>query len=414
MKKNRLHYSWIILVVGITVVAGALGLSRFSYGMLLPSLQEGLNLTHNQTGLIASVNMLGYTLAALAVGRLSHRYGPRMVIGISLLWAALTLAAVGLAGSVVTVLILRFFTGVGSAGANIAMMGLSSSWFAENRRGSANGFLVGGSGLAILLTGWLVPQVLNVFPEYGWRLNWLFLGILVLVFALLSLALIRNHPSEKGLLPLGANNSKEQQKETEDRFYGTKEIMMFKGVPTIALIYFCFGASYIIYVTFFVNYLVTEKAVTQVLAGEIWSLVGFLSIGSAIIWGSLSDMIGRAYALMTVFFLQTISYVLLAGMMGITYIWISAIIFGLTAWSIPGIMASYCGDLLGSKNATGALGLITLFFSIGSVLAPSIAGYIRELSDSFAAAFYLAALLALLGGVLSLYLGRRNSIRNHA
>ena len=81
--------------------------------------------------------------------------------------------------------------------------------------------------------------------------------------------------------------------------------------------------------------------------------------------------------------------------------WVSAVIFGLTAWSIPGIMASFCGDILGPQNATTILGLITLFFSLGSIMGPASGGYIKEVSTSFAGAFYLAAFFALTGALLS-------------
>lgn len=50
---KRLHYGWVILVAGMLVVGGALGLARFGFGINLPSMQQGLGLTHNQTGFIA-------------------------------------------------------------------------------------------------------------------------------------------------------------------------------------------------------------------------------------------------------------------------------------------------------------------------------------------------------------------------
>lgn len=37
MRGSGLHYDWLILAAGILVVAGALGLARFGFGMILPS-----------------------------------------------------------------------------------------------------------------------------------------------------------------------------------------------------------------------------------------------------------------------------------------------------------------------------------------------------------------------------------------
>ncbi|MCL6611398.1 MAG: YbfB/YjiJ family MFS transporter [Peptococcaceae bacterium] len=407
MKKYKIHYGWAILAVGILVVAGSLGFGRFGYSMILPSMQAGLGLGHDQTGIIASANMSGYVLAALGVGVLASRYGPRMIIAAALFWTGLTMAATALAGGLASLVILRFLTGMGSAGGNISIMGLASSWFSARRRGMACGFLVGGSGLAIAITGWVVPLINGTYPVHGWRYCWLALGVLILVIGVLALLFIRNTPREKGLEPVGgAEPAISGSAAAGERDLGVREIFYHRGVPILTVIYFCFGFSYIIYAMFFVNFLVGEKGLSQAAAGSVWSLVGFLSIGSAVIWGTLSDVIGRRLTIAIVFTLQVISYTLPVATTAMVSVWISAVIYGLTAWSIPGLVASYCGDLVGPKNAPAALGLVTFFFGIGSVLGPACAGYIKELSRSFGGAFYLAALIALTGAFLSLLRGR--------
>ena len=50
---SRLHYGWIVLAIGTLVVFGSLGLARFGYTMVLPSMQEGLGIDNTQTGLLA-------------------------------------------------------------------------------------------------------------------------------------------------------------------------------------------------------------------------------------------------------------------------------------------------------------------------------------------------------------------------
>ncbi|MFZ5646745.1 MAG: MFS transporter [Bacillota bacterium] len=408
MRESKIHYGWVILAVGILIVAASLGFGRFGYSMILPSMQKGLGLAHDQTGIIASANMFGYVLAALFAGMLATRFGPRAVIALALFWTGLTMAATALAGGLYSLVIMRFLTGIGSAGGNISIMGLAPSWFSRKRRGMACGFLVGGSGLAIAITGWLIPLLNGLYPDNGWRYGWFILGLMILVIGALSALFIRNHPREKGLDPMGgADPAPVDSARSGEQILGVKKIFFSKGVPVLTAIYFCFGFSYIIYAMFFVNYLVGERGLSQVVTGSIWSLVGFLSIGSAIIWGTLSDVIGRRQTMVIVFGLQVVGYILPVSTTAVGFLWVSAIIYGLTAWSIPGIVASYCGDLMGPKNAPAALGLVTLFFGIGQVLGPTCAGYIKELSYSFKGAFYLAALLALTGSLLSVPKGKK-------
>ncbi|MHB8156186.1 MAG: MFS transporter [Desulfocucumaceae bacterium] len=399
---KKIHYGWLILLVGILVVAGSLGFGRFGYSMLLPSMQSGLRLPHGQTGIIASANMFGYVLASLLAGVLATRFGPRVVIAASLLFTGVTMAATALAGGLASLVCLRLLTGIGSAGGNIPIMGLASGWFSSKRRGMACGFLVGGSGLAMTITGWLVPLLNGRYPGEGWRYGWLLLGLITIGIAVLAGLFIRNTPGEMGLDPVGGKDGPVRAGTSGgDHALGIRSIFLSGGVRILAATYFCFGFSYIIYVTFFVNYLISERGFSEAAAGGLWGIVGLLSIGSAVIWGSLSDIIGRRPTLFIVFTLQSVSYILPAAFPGEALIQVSAIMYGLTAWSIPGIVASYCGDLVGPKNAPATLGLVTIFMGVGQVLAPTCASYIKEISFSYSGAFYLAAFLAGAGAALS-------------
>jgi MFS family permease len=75
----------------------------------------------------------------------------------------------------------------------------------KNRsRGKAAGLAVIGSGFAIITSGKLIPFVNSTLGADGWRTNWLILAGIVGVIAVLSLLVIRNRPSDIGLLPLGS------------------------------------------------------------------------------------------------------------------------------------------------------------------------------------------------------------------
>ena len=127
--------------------------------------------------------------------------------------------------------------------------------------------------------------------------------------------------------------------------------------------------------------------------------MGWVSLLCGLIWGAISDVIGRRRALIIVYLIHAISFSLFALWPAPPGFTLSAVLFGLTAWSIPAIMAAACGDVLGPRLAPAALGLITLLFGIGQAIAPSIAGAIADATGSFYAAFLLAAAVALLGAL---------------
>lgn len=422
------HYGYVILLTGILTVMGALGFARFGYATILPSMKAGLLLNNAQMGMIATGNLIGYMAFSLIGGLLAARVGPRLVIGCSMLLTGLTMFLTGTAGGFAQAVVLRFLTGLGSAGSNIPVMGLVSAWFAPKRRGMAAGFLVGGSGLGFFVTGFWVPRVISAWPQNGWRLSWFLLGGIVILLGLLSYALLRNKPSEKGLAPIGVlsaaplqrlcgtvGNHAEEAAETnvgngrphmlaEGKSLSLGSIYASPALWHLGMVYLFFGFSYIIYGTFFSAAMVNDKGFTQTQAGTIWSSIGVIGIFSGILWGAASDHFGRKYALAVVFGLQAACYFLFATAHNTGTLYISAFLYGLTAFSIPGIVAATCGDYVGPRLAPAALGMVTLFFAVGQATAPSVAGYLADATYSFSKAFLLAAAAAALGSVSSLTL----------
>jgi predicted MFS family arabinose efflux permease len=66
----------------------------------------------------------------------------------------------------------------------------------------------------------------------------------------------------------------------------------------IFLIYFIFGFAYNIYATYFVAYMVEEIGLSGKMAGDMWALFGWMCMVSGLIWGFLSDRLGRREALL--------------------------------------------------------------------------------------------------------------------
>lgn len=409
---GQIHYGLVILFMSVLVVMGALGFARFGYTMILPSMKEGLRLSYTQMGLLATGNFLGYLTSALVGGFLASRFGPRLIISLSMLLMGVTMFLTGLAPNFAFALAMRILTGIGSGGSNVPVMGLASAWFAPKRRGMATGLIAGGSGLGLIITGPLVPAIIARYGPLGWRYSWYLLGLAVLVLGLIGYIILRNRPQEKGLLPIGETEEERQREGTDaepSRSSSLQWGLVYRSglLWHLALIYLTFGFSYIIYVTFFAAYLVKEVGLTGAGAGSLWALAGVLSIGSGFLWGSVSDRLGREGGLAIVFSLQGVSFLVFALAKSVPGAYLSTILFGLTAWSIPAIMAAACGDYLGSRLAPAALGLITLIFGIGQAIGPSLAGYIADVTASFTMAFLIAAIAAFLGMTGSLLLKPR-------
>lgn len=397
-KKSTIHHGWLIVAAGTLCIFAGLGFGRFALGMLLPSMGRSLDLSYSQMGLISTANFVGYLAAVLVCGKITSRLGARRVISLALLLTGLTMALLSRGGSLWAIVLLYTLTGVGSALSNVPMMALISAWFSSRKRGRATGFVVIGSGFAIVISGRLVPW-LNGSSAEGWRSGWLLLGIIVLGVAGICAFILRNNPGEMGLAPVGETIASKSQRAQASPL--TVHSVPSRTLYHCAAIYFLFGFTYVIYVTFIVTLLVRERGFSESVAGTFWAWVGFLSLFSGPVFGTLSDRLGRKTVLILVFTIQAMAYLLIATDMPGLALYLSIGFFGIVAWSIPSIMAALIGDYVGAGRAVSVFGFITFVFGIGQICGPFLAGVLAERTDSFSSSFYLASSLALAAAFLS-------------
>jgi MFS family permease len=403
-KVNRLpfHYGWVIVATGTVCIFASLGFGRFALGMLLPSMAETLKLSYSQMGYISTGNFLGYLVAVLVSGPLVVRLGFRRLITVALLIIGASMILISQAKGFLYLLLLYTITGIGSGASNVPMMGMVASWFTRRKRGRAAGFIVIGSGFAIILSGKLIPYVNSIAGADGWRINWLILGLTVVVISFICFLLLRDRPEEIGLLPVGTQDSSPDQNPEIEKF--RHSIYREKVVYLLGGIYFLFGYTYVIYATFIVTTLVQERGFSESIAGNFWSWVGFLSLFSGPLFGTLSDRLGRKTGLISVFALHMTAYLLVASGLPDTVLYVSIFCFGISAWSIPSIMVAATGDYVGTERAVAAFGFVTFIFGLGQITGPAVAGVLAEQAGSFSSSFLMAGIFAGVAILLTFFL----------
>jgi len=409
--ETKLHYGWIVIFMGLLTTIAAHGFGRMSYTIILPAMKDGLQFNYTQLGLLGTGNFIGYLTMAIIGGFLAARFGTRIVITLALVLMGVTMILTGLTQSFGFAFAMRLLTGLGNGAAFVPAMALGSAWFATKKRGFATGIVSAGIGAGTLISGLVVPPILTSFAQNGWRFSWYILGGAVLAISGIVYGFVRSRPDQIGLRPVGAEAAGAAPAASTD----TKKVPSIQWTGVIRMgsmwylgaVYFFYGLSYIIYMVFFAAYLVKEMGFTQEAAGGLWALVGGLSIFCGVIWGSISDRLGRSKGAALAYLVLGLSYIIYALVKVNFGIYLSAVMFGLTAWSIPTIMAAAAGDFMGPRLAPAGLGFITLFFGIGQALGPALGGYLADTTQSFTMPFLMAGGISLLGMVASLFLKRR-------
>jgi sugar phosphate permease len=406
MHETKLHYGWVVIFTGLLVTIGAHGFGRMSYTLILPAMKDGLHFDYTQLGLLGTGNFIGYLLMAIIGGFLAARFGTRVVIASALSLMGVTMILTGLAETFGFAFAMRLLTGLGNGASYVPAMALGASWFAVERRGFATGIVSAGIGCGTMIAGLVVPIILSTYATEGWRFVWYYLGCAVLIIAAIAAILIRNRPDEMGLRQIGnreAGGSGNSPKPVSAPLDWGR-IYKIGSVWYLGIVYLMYGFSYIIYMTFFAAYLVKEMGIEAAEAGRLWAIVGGLSIVCGMLWGGLSDKLGRGLGASLSYLVLGVSYAIFALFQSKEGFYLSAIIFGLTAWSIPTIMAAAAGDFVGPRLAPAGLGFITLFFGIGQAFGPYVGGMLADHTQSFVCPFLLAFGVSICGAVLSLRL----------
>jgi MFS family permease len=401
-----IHYAWIIAFTGTLVLLLTQGFGRMSYAVILPSMKEGLLLTYTQVGLIGTANFVGYLCLAIVGGFLAVRFSPRRTIFISLIVMGVSLFLTGLSNSFMYAFLMRLITGMGNGGAVVPVMGLTAAWFAAGKRGLAAGILTVGTGMGLSIVGLVIPYLIGRFGPDGWRYAWFLLGALVFVLSFVCYGFLRDTPDEKGTSIYGGEE--ERKGRTDVTFFSAwGEVVREKEIWRLGAVYFMFGFSYIIYMTFFVAYLTSEGGLTPQKAGGIFAVLGLFSIVSGVAWGWISDRLGRRYGFLLAYLTLSLACLIFAFWRSIPGFYASAIVFGVIMSAVPAIMAAAVGDSMGGKLAPAGLGFITVIFGVGQSLGPAIAGWMKDATGTFMWGFVLSAVVSLIGAGGSLMLRKK-------
>ena len=387
-KRKMLLYAISSILITICIS----GFGRMSYGIVMPFMRESLLLSYKQAGMLATATAFGYLIMVLLVGIMAAKWGSKRLVIIGLFLLSVGLVYLFLVESYVASLIGMVLLGIGTAFGYTPLVNIVVGWFPQNR-GLMIGVLLCGMGLGTLITSSLIPIFNTILGIDGWRYLWLFYGFITFIIMFIGIKILEDPP-----VPL-------HEKQSGDESL-LREIYMDKGVMLIAVIYGLVGFAYLIPQSFLFSFML-DTGIDQYQAGFVMGVGGFISILSGPVWGAISDKIGREKSLGIIFFLSSISILIPIVHPSMIGFFFNQFLWGFTVMGMLSLTQALSTEQTDQKYAPIALGYVTIYFSIGQMLGPSLGGIIIDYFGEIATVLWFCLILLILAFLLSTRLRSR-------
>ena len=206
MKRKNVILTMLVILGMVTF------LDRINISVAGSSIMQDLGLSPSEWGWVQSAFILSYGLMQIPMGALGDRFGHRRILAAIVLWWSAFTAFTGLAGGLVSLLVIRFMFGIGEAGSSPCSTGVISRWFEAGEVGKAQGYVWAASRMGGALTPFVV---IPVMMAVGWRSAFYLLGALGVVWAVVWYGYYRPSPQPLTKRPTpqplpvreGSNNS---------------------------------------------------------------------------------------------------------------------------------------------------------------------------------------------------------------
>ena len=394
--KAKLFHGW--FVVGAAFVVTFIGFgSAYTFSSFVDSMQREFGASRGSVSLVFSFAGFLYFGLGVISGPLADRWGARRLAALGMALVGLGLLLAGRAQTIVQVYAAYSIgIGAGVGCAYVPTLGAVQRWFVR-RRGFASGLAVSGIGVGTLV---MPPLATWLIATLGWRDAYLVLGIVAVVTGISAALLIADDPRRHGTGPdgdpLGAAASTPVRTGVSIR--DAVRTPRFAGLYAACLI-----SAFGVFVPFV--HLVPFAVDHQVTPAHAVLLLGMIGVGSTagrFFLGGIADRLGRDAFLIAMYAGMAVSLAIWAVAGDFWSLAAFALLFGVFYGGWVAILPAVVTDHFGGRYVGGIIGILYTSVAFGTLLGPSVAGFVFDVSHSYvipvaisAAANVVAALIAL-------------------
>ena len=406
---------WLVGVSGFVMVITTTPMFH-AMGLWFVALESAFGWNRTQLSVAFALTRVEGGILGPVEGYLTDKLGTRLLVFIGLTIMGVGLLMFGQTRSLwmfyAAYLVMALGQGIGSW---LPLMTMLNSWF-NRKRAMAMGWSNSISRFGSLL---LIPAIAwSIDPEQdrlGFRLTATIIGLFLIIVAFPLSRLIRNRPEDYGLLPdgdapvptEGTNGADVEAEGSQAQDASEVGFTVRQALRTRAfwLISIGHGFTSMVLIALMAHLapMLTDQGHSIQTAAFVVTAYTATSMFFQLIGGYIGDRVQKRYALFVFTSIQALAvFILTFGPSTLTVAFVFAFLFGIGFGGRNPLTVSIRGEYFGRRSFGKIMGVSQVPMNVLLLIAPTMAGIMRDVQGNYTMAFGILAVLNVLGVFLFL------------
>jgi MFS family permease len=383
------------MVAALFTVNLGISIPLAAFGVFLPIIAETFGWSRGAISTALSINLLLGGLAGFGLGALADRHGPRLVLILTVTLAGTAFALVSTVDALWQLyLFVGVLGGVGMSSFYLLAATTVAHWYDEGR-GLALALALIGFNLGYLVAG---PLAAGLIATVGWRAAYACLGLgcgFVTLLAAVTVRLPRAWEAETFRRPPETVEPGRHAVLAGPAGVTLRQALADPRQWCLNLAWLLLGGTWLMLAVHVVPF-ARDQGIS--LAGASLALTAYAvgAVSGRLTAGSISDRIGLRPTVRAGYALQVVALLVLLWLPSREALLCALAVFGMGFAAADTMITRVIPDVFGVRAIGAIMGVLTLGWRSGAALGPAAAGFLHDLTGSYAIPFGAAPVAVLL------------------
>ncbi|MCT4607554.1 MAG: OFA family MFS transporter [Marinisporobacter sp.] len=377
---------WFV-VFGAVLLQMCIG-AIYTWSLFNQPLMDTFGWKKSQVVLTYSIAVFVFAFSTIFSGRLQDKIGPRKIATIGAILYGGGLMLTSTATSLTQLYIYYgIVAGTGVGFAYVCPLSTCVKWFPE-KKGFITGIAVGAFGLGSLVFKSVIQHFLTTS---GVSSTFFYLGLIYVILGVIGSQFLI-------LPPAGYASDSKESNATKENIFTPLEMIKTKSFYFVWVMYLFGCMSGLLVIGLAKDIGVQLAGLEASVAANAVAMIALFNASGRLIWGILSDKLGRIKVVTMMFVITALSMITMS-VVPLNYVTFFASLAGI-AFCFGGFLAVFptiTGEFFGIKNLGANYGVVYQAYGFAALIGPIIVANAGGLKPTF----LIAAVLSLVGAILT-------------